>query len=226
MAEKVEIVEETTETSEHQEVVVEEEVTEVAVAPNKSTMITNPFESKDSFKDAYVLAQNLAKSDMIPDSYRNKPMNVMIALEQAQRMHVSPLMVMQQLYVVKGKPSWSGQACAMLVQGCGLFENVKLNYVGEKGKESYGAFVSATRKSDGAEVVGTTVDMNMAKGEGWTSNNKWKTMTDQMLGYRAYTFFARLHCPAALNGFSTEGEIEDIEASKRAKAKADYQEPF
>lgn len=102
----------------------------------------------------------------------------------------------------------------MIVNGCGLFEHVKLNYVGERGKDSYGAYVSAIKKEDGSEVIGTTVDMAMAKSEGWTTNPKWKSMPEQMLGYRAYAFFARLHCPNALSGFSTEGEIEDIEANR------------
>ena len=204
--EKVEVVEEATETKEE---------TKVAVKVDDTKLSNNPFESKASFNNYWVMAQNLAKSEMIPEAYQKKPMNCLIALEQASRMNCSPLMVMQNLYVVKGKPSWSGQACSMLVQGSGLFENIKLNYVGEKGKDSFGAYVSAKRISDGEEVNGTTVDVAMAKAEGWTSNKKWNTMTEQMLGYRAYSFFARLHCPTVLSGFHTEGEIEDIEASRR-----------
>ena len=33
--------------------------------------------------------------------------NCIVALEMALRMKVSPMMVMQNLYVIKGKPSWS-----------------------------------------------------------------------------------------------------------------------
>ena len=191
--------------------------TEVAVQENNTaiveikdnTALANPFTSTASFQEMFDMAKMLASSDMVPQNYQGKPMNCLIAMEQAQRMNASPLMVMQNLYIVKGKPSWSGQACSMIVNGCGLFENVKLNYVGEKGKDSWGAYVSAARKSDGEKIEGTTVDMAMAKGEGWTSNPKWKNMPQQMLGYRAYSFFARLYCPNALSGFATEGEVED-----------------
>lgn len=174
----------------------------------------NPFESKQALNDYFQMAKVLSQSTMVPQPYQGNASNCLIALEQAARMNCSPLMVMQQLHVVKGKPSWSGQACSMIVNGCGLFEHVKLNYVGERGKDSYGAYVSAIKKEDGSEVIGTTVDMAMAKSEGWTTNPKWKSMPEQMLGYRAYAFFARLHCPNALSGFSTEGEIEDIEANR------------
>ena len=61
--------------------------------------------------------------------------------------------------------------------------------------------------------------MEMAKAEGWTNNSKWRSMKTQMLGYRAYSFFARLYCPNALSGFSTEGEYEDSQA--RVKHEAD-----
>lgn len=190
------------------------------VKEHKSTELSaNPFNSTDDFKNYWNMAKMLASSDMIPQAYQNKPMNVVVALEQAQRMNCSPLMVMQNLYIVKGKPSWSGSACSMIVNGCGLFENVDLIYVGEKGKDDWGAYVKATRKSDGKELIGTTVDIAMAKAEGWLSNPKWKSMPQQMLGYRAYSFFARLYCPNALSGFQTEGEIED--ANCRATVKTD-----
>lgn len=195
-----------------EDVIVAEKKNEVEMVEDKAKLLSNnPFESKQSLNDYFTMAKVLAGSTMVPQAYQNNPSNCLIALEQAARMKCSPLMVMQQLSIIKGKPVWSGQACSMIVNGCGLFEKVSLNYVGEKGKDSFGAYVSAIRKSDGKEIKGTTVDMAMAKGEGWTSNSKWKTLTEQMLGYRAYSFFARLHCPNALSGFSTEGEIEDAE---------------
>lgn len=209
MAEKqMEIIDEIQEVK---EVTEKEENTQIAIAKDNNTALANPFNSRQDFQNMFDMAKMLAMSDMVPQSYQGKPMNCLIALEQAQRMNASPLMVMQNLYVVKGKPSWSGQACSMIVNGCGLFENVKLNYVGKKGQDDWGAYVSATRKSDGETIVGTTVDMTMVKAEGWINNSKWKSMPQQMLGYRAYSFFARLYCPNALSGFATEGEQEDSE---------------
>ena len=51
--------------------------------------------------------------------------------------------------------------------------------------------------------------MLTAKEEGWTTNKKWITLTDLMLGYRCQSFFARLHCPEALGGIYTSEEIAD-----------------
>lgn len=174
-----------------------------------STTLVNPYGSKEAFNELYVMAQNMAKSDLIPQNYQGKVSNIMLAIETANRMGVSPLFVMEQMSIVRGRRSWSGQACATLVNNYPKFKNVQLHYIGKEGTDEWGAYVTAVRKDTGEEIKGTTVTMKMAKGEGWTSNTKWVNMPEQMLGYRAYTFFARLHCADALNGFMTEGEVED-----------------
>ena len=184
------------------------EKAEIALAEANITTI-NPYGSKEAFNELFKKAQYLAKSDLVPDSYRNKPSNCMIALDTANRLGVSPLFVMEQLVIVRGKRSWSGQACSVLVNNSPKFKDVELVYVGKEGEDSWGAYVKATRRDNGKEVKGTTVTMGMAKGEGWTSNSKWRTMGEQMLAYRAYSFFARVHCADVLNGFMTEGEPED-----------------
>lgn len=185
------------------------EVSAVAVVPNAGTAIGNPFESKESFNNLFTMAQAFSKSDLVPQAYQGKTANIMLAIDIANRIGINPLFVMQQTSVVRGKISWSGQACSMLVNAYPKFKNVKLNYVGKRGEDSWGAFVSAINKETGEEIRGSIVDMKMVKAEGWDSNVKWKSMPEQMLGYRAYTFFARLHCADALNGFYTEGEYED-----------------
>ena len=177
--------------------------------PKRTDFAVNPYTDKAAFNDLYTVAKQLAASDIVPPNYQNKVSNCMLAIDVSNRMGVSPIFVMQQMSIIKGKCSWSGQACSTLVNNYPKFKNVKLVYVGKEGTESWGAYVSAIRKDTGEEVKGTVVDMRMVHAEGWDSNPKWRNMATQMLGYRAYTFFARLHCADALNGFMTEGEFED-----------------
>lgn len=188
--------------------------TEVAVVKNTDFSV-NPYTDKEAFNNLYIVAKQLASSDIVPQNYQNKPTNCMIALEVANRMNISPIFVMQQTSVVRGKLSWSGQACSMLINAHPKFKNVRLVYIGKEGTDERGAYVTAIRKDTGEEIKGTTVSMAMAKAEKWTDNQKWKSMPEQMLGYRAYTFFARLHCADALNGFTTEGEIEDAYGTRK-----------
>ena len=191
------------------------EKAELALAQANITTV-NPYGSKEAFNELFTKAQYLAKSDLVPDSYRNKPANCMIALDTANRLGVSPLFVMEQLTIVQGKRSWSGQACGMLIKRYPLFKDVELVYVGKENEESWGAYVQAVRKDNGKTIKGTTVTMKMAQLEGWTRNTKWKSMPEQMLAYRAYAFFARVHCADVLNGFMVEGEPEDAFGEPKA----------
>lgn len=180
----------------------------------KSALATNDvWNNKDQFNQMLRAADMVSKSSIIPQTYQGKPQDCFIAMEMANRMNVSPMIVMQNMYVVKGKPSWSGQACTMLINSCGKFKDVKHIYTGTKGGEDRGCYVQAIRIEDNQEVRGVEVTMQMAKSEGWTSNSKWKNMPELMLAYRASAFFARVYCPEALMGVQTAEEI--LDASER-----------
>ena len=178
----------------------------------------NVWTDKAAFDQLARSAQMLAKTSLVPNAYQGKPEDCFLALEIAGRMGVSPMMVMQNMYVVKGKPSWAGQACTTLINSCGKFKDVKHVYTGTKGTDNRGCYVEAVRVSNGETVTGTEVTMQMAKNEGWTSNTKWRNMPELMLAYRASAFFARVHCPEALMGVQTDVEIYDAEANEKSTA--------
>lgn len=172
------------------------------------------------FSRAYKLAQVISTADIIPDNYKNKAADCAIAIDMADRMGVSPMMVMQNLYVVKGKPSWSGQACKALIEGCGKFKpgSVRPVYIGEKGTDERGCYLSAVWEDTGDKVEGPEVTLKMARAEGWLGKNpKWTNMPELMLAYRASAFFARVYCPEVLMGVHVEGENEDIRPAERVE---------
>lgn len=170
------------------------------------------FSNTESFQKLYDIGKMFASSSLVPQAYQGKPMDCTIAVDMANRMGVSPMMVMQNLYVIKGNPSWSGQACTTLIQASGKFRNIKHVYFGAKGTDERGCYLEAVRIEDGELVQGESVTIRMAKAEGWYNKqgSKWPNMPDLMLAYRASAFFARVHIPSALMGVSVEGEIEDV----------------
>ena len=173
----------------------------------------NLAENAKLLNNIYKLAKIYANSTMIPKDYQRNPDNCFVALELSGRMGVSPTLVMQNLVVVQGRPSWAGQACIALVNGSGKFTgDLDFITVGVPGQDDWGVYCRAYRKSDGQELTGTTVTMQMAMDEGWLGKNgsKWKTMPEQMLKYRAASCFARTYCPEVLMGFSTADEAEDV----------------
>lgn len=167
------------------------------------------------------IAKTLSNSSILPAQYRGNVANCFVACEMAARMDVSPLFVMQNLHVIEGRPSWSSAACIALINGCGLFRDVRFNMVGEMGAPSRGCYISATRADTGEHVQGTTVTIQLAIDEGWMERkgSKWKTMPEQMLKYRAAAFFARIECPNVLMGFMLDDESRDIGAAENEKVK-------
>lgn len=205
-----------------EEMIVKPAETAVALANDSAKNVgLNVWNDKEQFNQTLRAAQMLSQTSIIPQTYQGKPQDCFVALEMANRMGLSPMVVMQNMYVVKGKPSWAGQACITLINSCGKYKDVHPVYTGERGTDTRGCYFSAVRVSDGEKVEGTEVTMQMAKAEGWTSNSKWRNMPEQMLAYRAAAFFARIHCPEALMGAQTVEEVQDIAAaSSRSGANA------
>ena len=194
----------------------ENEIQELVASPQPELAPVTVWTDKKQFDQLLRAANMLSQTSIIPATYQGKPQDCFVALEMATRMGVSPLVVMQNMYVVKGKPAWAGQACTMFINSCGKFTQVKHVYTGEKGTDNRGCYVTATRISDGVQVNGVEVTLAMAKAEGWTANTKWRTMPELMLAYRASAFFARVHCPEALMGVQLADEIYDADANRNA----------
>lgn len=176
--------------------------------PGMQTMWNNPKLMNQSFR----MANMISKSGLVPDSYKNSPENCLIAIDLGNRMGMSPMAVMQNLYIVKGKPAWSGSFCAGVINGSGRFTPLEYQWVGEPGKMTYGCRAVAKRLNDGVTCYGGLVTMQTAQDEGWLQKpgSKWKTMPEQMLQYRAASFFAKVHCSDYLLGIPTIEEVHDI----------------
>lgn len=175
--------------------------------------ITDPkgsaFSGIQAFENAQRMAQVLAKSDLVPKEYRNNLPNVMIALEMANRVGVSPFMIMQNMNIIHGKPSWNSSFIIAVLNSCGRFSPLRFEFSGDG--DAYGCEAVAT-DAKGNELRGTKITNRMVKAEGWAvrSGSKWKTMADQMFRYRAAAFFGRVYAPDLLNGMHAADEITDM----------------
>lgn len=188
---------------------------------NSITDMSNPFSSLAAFEAAQRMAMALSKSTMIPREYQENIPNCLIALEISQRLRASVLMVMQNLYIVHGKPGWSAQYIISAINSCGKFSPLRFKIT----ETECTAF--AVELKTGETLHGTKITIDMAKKEGWYDKNgsKWKTMPEQMLRYRAASFFGKIYAPEILMGFQTVEEIEDMQAFSKAKPVVSEIEP-
>lgn len=115
--------------------------------------ITPGFGSLQAYELMQRQAKLLAASTLVPEQYRmvivkydykgneksrvenpNGLANCVLALNMALRMNADPIMVMQNLYLVEGKPSWSSQWVIAQINNCGRFEPLRfdMRVIGKK----------------------------------------------------------------------------------------------
>jgi len=136
----------------------------------------------------------------------------MIAMEMANRLKISPFEVMQNLDIIKGKPSWSSTFIIASLNSCGRFKPLRFEFVGNDTKSDEYGCRAYTDDMDGNKIVGPMVTWLMVKAEGWLSKSgsKWQTMPELMCQYRAASFFGRLYAPDILKGMQTVDEVKDV----------------
>ena len=200
------------------------------------TTTTNPaFNFFDSvqFDTMQRVCSFFASSDLVPDNYKAqlKPFpagadentmnaikaentaiktkaiaNCMIAVEVASRIGASPLMVMQNMAVIYGRPSWSSKFLIATVNSCGRFEPLQFRFTdkGALGMVDYTDYVwnptkrckepvikqfdgkkihdiecvafTTKRGSDGV-LESSPVSVRLAIQEGWYTKNGSKWQT-------------------------------------------------
>lgn len=177
--------------------------------------------------DAFALAQRagqlLASSGLVPKEYQGNLANCVVALNMAVRIGADPLMVMQNLVIVHGRPTWSSQFLIATFNACGRFSAIRYEFKGTEGQDDWACRAYAIEKSNGERIEGSWISIALAKTEGWYGKNgsKWKTMPQQMLMYRAASWLVRAYAPELAMGLHTAEEVVDAEASRDVTPQTD-----
>lgn len=173
----------------------------------------NMFANQESFNTGYKMAQILSASTIVPKTFQGNIGNTMIAIDIAQRLHTNPLMIMQNVYVVYGMPSFSAKFLIACINASGLFATpLRYEFMGEKGKDDWGCYAYAIDKQ-GELLKGSTITIGIAKQKGWyqKDGSNWKVEPEQMLRYRAATRFQSAYCPEITCGLAVKEELEDAD---------------
>lgn len=182
------------------------------VQQTQQQQVTVGMTDLNGFELAQRAAKLLAASTMVPAEYRGNIANCVVALNMAQRMGADVLMVMQNLYMVHGKPGWSAQFLISTFNMSNRFSALRYEFFGDKNKDDYGCRAWSVERETGDRLTGADVTIALAKYEGWYSKNgsKWKTMPQQMLMYRAASWFIRAYAPELSMGLHTTDELQDV----------------
>ena len=177
---------------------------------SNNTSIATVEQETAAFELVQRKAKMLASSSLVPKEFQGNTANCAIGLNIASRLGADAFMVIQNLDVIHGRPSFRGKFLIAMVNASGRFSPLKFRFDGEG--DSYGCTAYATDKESGEIIEGPKVDWNMVKGEGWLSKSgsKWKTMAELMFRYRSGAYFANIYAPDITLGMMTSEEVEDI----------------
>lgn len=170
------------------------------------------FGSLQAFELMQRVAKMFASSSIVPQRFQGNIANCAIALEMAARLRASPLMVMQNLYVVYGNPGWAAKFLIATFNQSGQFTKLRYAFQGTPGTDDWGCRAWAIEKETGERLEGPLITIKLAKAEGWyqKKDSKWHTMPEQMLRYRSGAWFINTVAPEISMGLPTDDEIHDV----------------
>lgn len=169
-----------------------------------------------NLEQAWALADALAKSELVPTEYRNKPANVIAMLFMAQDLGVGITHAMREIYVVKGKPSTSSALKVALILQSGVCEAWDI-------LESTDDRCTIRTRRRGKKDASMTLTMEEVRRAGFASEggdlkDTWKKFPRIMLRHRAESWLGDQEYPDIVRGLKTTEEmVETVDAEPRER---------
>lgn len=199
----------------------EQKETSLAQVSVRQDVPTVWWEDKAKLEAIQRAGMMFASSPLVPSIYQGKEglASCVIALNMAARMKADPLMVMQNMYIVHGRPSWSAKFLVATFNQTGRFTPIRFRWTSTIGKKDWSCQAFSFDKESGEEIDGPVISWAMAEAEGWIEKkgSKWKTLPQLMMMYRAAAWLVNTHAPEISMGFSTTEELEDVYGEERTQ---------
>ena len=189
------------------------------MSENTNAIVARGFMNPASVKEGMELAAWIAKSDLAPRDYKDKPQNVLIAMQMGLEVGLSPMQSIQNIAVINGRPSIWGDSMLALCQNHRDFEFIDENHsTNEKGV--------CIVKRRGMEPQTRTFTVEDAKKAGlWGKQGPWQTSPARMLKLRARAFALRDTFADALRGLQSAEEQRDVVETTATVERVDVQQP-
>ncbi len=154
--------------------------------------------------EAMKFCEMLAESSIIPQNFRGKPGDILVAIEWGMEVGLKPMQALNNIAVINGRPSIWGDAALALVRASGLLE-----YIDER-VEGDTAVCRIKRKGEPETI--RTFSMEDADRAGLTKKpGPWQQYPKRMLQMRARAWALRDVFPDVLSGIAIAEEAQDIE---------------
>ena len=166
---------------------------------------------------ALKISEMFAKSDLVPDNYRNKPANIFLAVSAGASLGLAPFQAMQNIAVINGKPSIWGDALLAMVRNDKRCLSVKETIEGEGTARTATCSVSRLAPNGETEVISSSFSMGNAQKAGLLNRKPWQSYPDRMLQMRARGFALRDAFADVIGGLITTEEAQDYPMKEAQK---------
>lgn len=172
------------------------------LAPKLEVGIVSKFSRPQNFAEALEMANAMAKSDIVPNEYKGKPANILVASLYGDSVGLGMMQSLQSICVINGKPSMYGDVGLAIIQNSGTVE-----YIEETITDKI-ATCKVKRKGDPVEVI-RTYTLDDARKAGLLGKDNWIKYPKRMLQFRARWWALRDKWPDKLKGLQSREEMED-----------------
>ncbi|MGH7260162.1 MAG: hypothetical protein ACREI9_05705 [Nitrospiraceae bacterium] len=168
-----------------------------------------------TMEDAFKLAQFLAQSALVPDVYRGKPADILIAMSYGREIGLKEIQALYAIKVINGMPSVWGDIMLAMAFASGMVTEFSESSK-EEIQKTNAARCTVRRKGMAAVFVGSfsKADAEIAKLWGkvgqYGQPSAWVTYPWRMLQMRARGFALRDAFPDLFKGLVTREEVEDM----------------
>lgn len=185
---------------------------DVAEMKPKTIVNGSSFMEPKNLAEAMQLAQELAKSEIVPKEFIGKPANILIAVGMGQSVGLSWMQSLQSIAVINGKPTMYGDSVLGIVKASGVEEYTEENYNAETKTAT-----CTTKRKDDPVVVTRSFSIEDAKKAGLASKpGPWQQYPLRMLQLRARSWALRDKYPDLLKGLQVREEVEDFSVETSA----------
>lgn len=179
---------------------------------NKTTVVSVDWLTPTNFGEAQQLAGMLAQSEMVPQSFRNKPLDIIVAMAMGNELGFRPLQSLQNIAVVNGRPSVWGDAFRALIIGSPDLESIEEHF--DESTQTATCKIGRRLASGNVATFTGSFSMSEAQAAGLTGRDPWKKYPKRMLQWRALGYAGRDAYPDRLRGIWIEAEAADLPPEK------------
>ncbi len=183
-------------------------MTELTVTGDKQSYL-----SQANFEHYFRIANMMSKSDMTPKGFKDKPQDILIAMELGRTLNLAPLQAIQNIAVINGRPSVWGDAVLAICSGHPEFEDITEEPIEGEGGITIGYCCTVKRKGRSAVIQRFTID-DAKVARLWGKQGPWSTNPSRMLQMRARSFALRDAFADALGGVKVAEEVQDYREVK------------